>query len=96
MLRSGIPWEYLPQEMGCGSGMTCWRRPRDWQNAGVNEAVVQKLAGHASVSTTLKYYTRIMPEALRIAQARLPFVEVLRGVSYTYHGLSQTAELLDA
>jgi transposase len=21
--------------MGCGSGMTCWRRLRDWQQAGV-------------------------------------------------------------
>jgi transposase len=35
VLRSGIPWEMLPQELGCGSGMTCWRRLRDWQEAGV-------------------------------------------------------------
>lgn len=35
VLKSGIPWEMLPQEMGCGSGMTCWRRLRDWQSAGV-------------------------------------------------------------
>src|SRR3712207_5881939 len=35
VLRSGIPWELLPQEMGCGSGMTCWRRLRDWPVAGV-------------------------------------------------------------
>ncbi len=35
VLRSGIPWEMLPQEMGCGSGMTCWRRLRDWNSAGV-------------------------------------------------------------
>src|SRR5215204_6239283 len=34
VLRSGIPWQMLPQELGCGSGMTCWRRLRDWQNAG--------------------------------------------------------------
>ena len=27
VLKTGIPWEDLPQEMGCGSGMTCWRRP---------------------------------------------------------------------
>jgi transposase len=26
VLRTGIPWEMLPAEMGCGSGMTCWRR----------------------------------------------------------------------
>jgi len=35
VLKTGIPWEYLPLEMGCGSGMTCWRRLRDWQKAGV-------------------------------------------------------------
>ena len=35
VLRTGIPWEYLPQEMGCGSGMTCWRRLRDWNEANV-------------------------------------------------------------
>ena len=37
VLRSGIPWEMLPTEMGCGSGVTCWRRLRDWQAAGVWE-----------------------------------------------------------
>lgn len=31
VLRSGIPCQMLPQELGCGSGMTCWRRLRDWQ-----------------------------------------------------------------
>ena len=35
VLKTGIPWEYLPVEMGCGSGVTCWRRLRDWQQAGV-------------------------------------------------------------
>jgi transposase len=35
VLKSGIPWEMLPQELGCGSGVTCWRRLRDWQQAGV-------------------------------------------------------------
>ena len=35
VLKTGTPWEYLPQELGCGSGMTCWRRLRDWQARGV-------------------------------------------------------------
>ena len=35
VLRTGTPWEHLPAEMCCGSGMTCWRRLRDWQAAGV-------------------------------------------------------------
>lgn len=39
VLRTGIPWENLPQEMGCGSGMTCWRHLRHWQQAGVWEKI---------------------------------------------------------
>jgi len=35
VLKTGTPWEYLPREMNCGSGMTCWRRLRDWREAGV-------------------------------------------------------------
>ena len=35
VLKTGIPWEDLPQEMNCGCGMTCWRRLRDWHAAGV-------------------------------------------------------------
>lgn len=35
VLLTGIPWEDLPQEMGFGSGMTCWRRLREWQDNGV-------------------------------------------------------------
>ena len=49
VLRTGLPWEYLPQEMGCGSGMSCWRRLRDWQRAGVwaalHRALLERLDG---------------------------------------------------
>ena len=50
VLKSGLPWDMLPQEMGCGSGITCWRRLRDWQQAGVWERLHQALLdrlGHA-------------------------------------------------
>ena len=47
VLQSGIPWEMLPQEMGCGSGMSCWRRLHAWQKAGVwdrlHEVLLAKL-----------------------------------------------------
>jgi transposase len=43
VLKSGIPWEMLPQEMGCGSGVTCWRRLREWQEKGVWERLLQVL-----------------------------------------------------
>lgn len=49
VLKTGIQWEDLPQEMGCGSGMTCWRRLRDWQRAGVfdrlQELILARLEG---------------------------------------------------
>ena len=35
VLQGGIPWRMLPKRMGCGSGMTCWRRLRDWQQDGI-------------------------------------------------------------
>ena len=44
VLRTGCPWRLLPKELGCGSGTTCWRRLRDWQEAGV----WQRLHEHAA------------------------------------------------
>lgn len=35
VLYTGIQWEFLPQELGFGSGMTCWRRLEEWNRAGV-------------------------------------------------------------
>jgi transposase len=46
VLRTGIPWEYLPQEMGCGSGMSCWRRLHRWQRAGVWKKLHRLLLNH--------------------------------------------------
>jgi transposase len=43
VLKSGIPWEMLPPELGCGSGVTCWRRLRDWQDAGVWDRLHREL-----------------------------------------------------
>ena len=35
VLHTGTPWMHLPQELGFGSGFTCWRRLEEWQRAGV-------------------------------------------------------------
>ena len=43
VLKTGIPWESLPQEMGCGCGMSCWRYLQAWQKAGVWEKVHKAL-----------------------------------------------------
>ena len=46
VLKTGIPWEDLPQEMGCGSGMTCWRRLKVWYLAGVWNRILKVLLSH--------------------------------------------------
>ena len=49
VLKTGLPWEDLPAEMGCGSGMACWRRLAAWQADGtwdrVHAALLERLAG---------------------------------------------------
>src|SRR3712207_2395707 len=54
VLKTGINWEDLPQEMGCGCGMTCWRRLRDWTRAGVwpklHEVLLAELEGAGKIN----------------------------------------------
>ncbi len=49
VLKSGLPWGMPPAEMGRGSGVSCWRRLRDWQEAGVwaalHRALLERLRG---------------------------------------------------
>src|SRR5215831_17948039 len=53
VLQSGIPWEMLPQEMGCGSGMSCWRRLHAWEEAGVwhrlHQVLLERLDGAGQI-----------------------------------------------
>ena len=48
VLQTGTPWMHLPQELGFGSGYTCWRRLDEWQQAGVWEKL------HALLLTRLR------------------------------------------
>lgn len=43
VLRTGMPWRFIPQELGCGSGVTCWRRFREWTAMGLWPRIHQKL-----------------------------------------------------
>jgi transposase len=55
VLRTGIGWEYLPQEVGCGCGMTCWRRLRDWQAAGVWEQIRRSLLDELGLADAIDW-----------------------------------------
>ncbi len=69
VLRSGIPWELLPQELGCGSGMTCWRRLRDWQAAGVWDRLHQELLRRLQAADKLDW-SRASVDSASVAAKR--------------------------
>src|SRR5262245_31001532 len=66
VLQTGIPWEDLPQELGFGSGMTCWRRLRDWQAEGVWEQL------HLAMLRRLRAHDRIDWERASLDGASVP------------------------
>ena len=55
VLRTGIPWEDFPQEMGC-CGMTLWNRLKAWKLAGVwqriHTLVLDKMRGADQIDTS--------------------------------------------
>jgi len=55
VLYTGIPWEFLPQELGFGSGMTCWRRLRDWNDAGVWQRLHESLLAELNAAGALDW-----------------------------------------
>ena len=69
VLRTGIPWQMLPKEMGCGSGSTCWRRLVSWQRAGVwrrlHAALLTELRGHGQLDLARAIVDSASVRALR-------------------------------
>jgi len=71
VLQTGIPWERLPQEMGCGSGMSCWRRLRQWQAAGVWDELYQVLLSRLQATDKLDLSRAMVDRLSARAQRRL-------------------------
>lgn len=65
VLFTGIGWEDLPQELGFGSGMTCWRRLRDWRAAGVFEAMHETMLAHCH-SAGLVDFDRVIADGSHV------------------------------
>jgi transposase len=59
VLRTGIQWKRLPNELGFGSGVTCWRRVRDWQRAKVWERLHRLLLDELGAQGQLDW-TRVL------------------------------------
>jgi transposase len=66
VLKTGIPWEYLPRELGCGSGMSCWRRLHEWMKAGIWQRI------HEAILRRLREYDQIEWDRASIDAASVP------------------------
>ncbi len=55
VLHTGIAWEHLPQELGFGSGMTCWRRLAEWTEAGVWPRLLEVLLAELRGANALDF-----------------------------------------
>lgn len=69
VLYTGILWELLPQELGFGSGMTCWRRLEEWNRAGVWQRLHQLLLAELQQAGKLDW-SRAVIDSSRVRAAR--------------------------
>ena len=88
VLKTGIPWEDFPQEMGC-CGMTLWNRLRDWNVAGVwqqlHEVLLARLRGADQID-----FSRVIADSSSVRavhggkkQARIPRIDASPAPSTT-------------
>lgn len=69
VLYTGIQWEFLPQELGYGSGSTCWRRLAEWQQAGVWERLQRVLLDKLRAADQLDF-SRAVVDSTQIQAKR--------------------------
>jgi transposase len=72
VLHTGIQWEYLPQELGFGSGMTCWRRLAAWNEAGVWDRLRQLLLNELRSKNRLDWERAVIDSSHGRAARRGP------------------------
>jgi transposase len=69
VLHTGIQWEFLPQELGFGSGMTCWRRLEEWNAAGVWQQLHELLLAELHAAGKLDW-SRAVIDSSHVRAAR--------------------------
>lgn len=72
VLHTGIQWEFLPQQLGFGSGMTCWRRLEQWNRAGVWQRLHELLLAELHSLGKLDWYRAVVDSSHVRAARRGP------------------------
>jgi transposase len=93
VLHTGIAWTHLPQELGFGSGVTCWRRLEEWQAAGVwdrlHELLLSRLraAGEIEWSRAIVDSSQVQAKKGAPRRARARSIEAARAPSSTFSSM---------
>lgn len=82
VLHTGIQWEYLPQELGFGSGMTCWRRLAAWNEAGVWDQLHQLLLNRLRSKNQLDWSRAVIDSSHVRAARRGPKADPARSTAH--------------
>ena len=76
VLKTGLPWEHLPQELGWGSGMTAWRRLHAWQKQGVWKKIHAALLANLQAADQIDWSRAVVDSssvrAIRGGKKRAP------------------------
>ena len=80
VLHTGIQWEFLPQELGFGSGMTCWRRLEEWNNAGVWQRLHEALLAELNAAGKLDWSRAVIDSSHARAARRGPKADRARSI----------------
>jgi len=79
VLKTGIPWEDFPQEMGC-SGMTLWNRLDEWRLAGVLEklhrVLLERLRGKDAIDFSRVIVDSASVRAVHGGKKRVPTPQI--------------------
>jgi transposase len=59
VLVTGVPWRVLPCESGC-SGVTAWRRLRDWQAVGMRDRLHREMLRRLNALGQLDWSTGVV------------------------------------
>lgn len=84
VLHTGIGLEDLPQELGFGSGMTCWRRLQRWSEAGVFDHVHQILLARLNTANRI-----VSTDRRRRGRPRRRFATLLADKGYSSDAFRQ-------
>ena len=63
VLTTGAPWRMVPEELGCGSGVTCWRRLQEWTERGIWPQVHLRMLKNLGNSARINWTRAVIDSA---------------------------------